>query len=80
MLDLALCFHHAVVGDDNAVTDSITRLRDLTRGGDHAYYVDIAHYTTNRTVEASSPAPWLDVTKPSDPNGAHWPPGTGATR
>ncbi|WP_260868081.1 ATP/GTP-binding protein [Streptomyces sp. SAJ15] len=60
MLELALCFHHAVRADETAVTDSITHLRNLTQVGDYAYYVDIAHYMAGLVPPDPSPAAWLD--------------------
>ncbi|MFJ8747367.1 ATP/GTP-binding protein [Embleya sp. NPDC127516] len=59
-LELAVCFHHAVREDHPAVAASIDRLRDLTRGGDYAYYVDIAHFMAGFPLAAPSPARWLD--------------------
>jgi hypothetical protein len=60
-LELAVSFHHAVLDDDHQAVDaSITRLRDLTRGGDYAYYVDIAAYMGGRSPTAPSPARWLN--------------------
>ncbi|MFC8827484.1 hypothetical protein ACFT9I_19330 [Streptomyces sp. NPDC057137] len=43
-LELAECFHHAVRGAHEDLTAGIARLRDLTRDGDYAYYVDIARF------------------------------------
>ncbi|MFK0016923.1 hypothetical protein [Streptomyces sp. NPDC091027] len=43
-LQLALCLHHAVQDDHAKISAAISRLRDLTRDGDYAYYVDIAHF------------------------------------
>ncbi|MGP3954074.1 hypothetical protein [Streptomyces sp. 7N604] len=34
----------AVGGTDDEATASISQLRDLTRSGDYAYYIDIAHF------------------------------------
>ncbi|MFJ2061377.1 hypothetical protein ACIOMM_36540 [Streptomyces sp. NPDC087908] len=42
ILELVVCFHQAVLGDDQGTTDTIARLRTLTEGGDYAYYTDIA--------------------------------------
>ncbi|MCX4404821.1 hypothetical protein OG840_25130 [Streptomyces sp. NBC_01764] len=41
-LELALAFHQAVLEDHDAVSATITRLRELTQDGDHAYYIDFA--------------------------------------
>ncbi|ONK11646.1 hypothetical protein [Streptomyces sp. MP131-18] len=40
---LEFAFPYAIQGEDHAVTESLTRLRHLTRNGDYAYYTDIAH-------------------------------------
>lgn len=58
--ELALCFHHAVLGSHDEVTSTISRLRNLTRNGDYAYYTDIAHFMANRTLETPSPVHWTD--------------------
>ncbi|MEW2085674.1 hypothetical protein [Streptomyces sp. NPDC005283] len=60
ILELAMCFHHAVLGNDHAVTTAIARLRDLPQGGDHAYYVDIAHFMVSLSLSGASSARWLD--------------------
>lgn len=59
-LEFAMCFHHAVLGVDDAVTASIARLREVTQGGDYAYYVDIAHFMANHSLSGDSAARWLD--------------------
>jgi hypothetical protein len=41
-LELALAFHQAVLEDHDAVSATITRLRELTQDADHAYYIDFA--------------------------------------
>ncbi|MFF1916831.1 hypothetical protein ACFVYE_35820 [Streptomyces sp. NPDC058239] len=38
----------------------ISRLEELTRSGDYAYYTDIAHFITGLTLTGSSPTHWLD--------------------
>ncbi|MGW7260492.1 ATP/GTP-binding protein [Streptomyces sp. NPDC054834] len=60
ILELALTFHHAVRGDDEKITGSITRLRELTQSGDYAYYADIAHFMAGLPLEEPSPARWID--------------------
>jgi hypothetical protein len=42
------------------VSTSISRLRYLTRSGDYAYYVDIAHFMADLPHDSPSPARWLD--------------------
>ncbi|MFJ3861543.1 hypothetical protein ACIPRL_35620 [Streptomyces sp. NPDC090085] len=39
---------------------AISRLRDLTRGGDYACYVDIAHFMADMPLNRASAAHWLD--------------------
>ncbi|NUK26748.1 ATP/GTP-binding protein [Streptomyces lunaelactis] len=67
ILELALCFHYAVLGADHSVSASITRLNDLTRSGDYAYYVDIAHFMADLSPPADAPsrAQWLDGERPT---------------
>ncbi|MEU7369692.1 hypothetical protein AB0B92_29825 [Streptomyces hygroscopicus] len=50
-LELGLCFHHAVRGDD-AVQTAIARLHDLTQSGDYACYIDIAHFMADLPLPA----------------------------
>ena len=67
-LQLAVCFHHAVLdtGTDTATDPeldaAITRLRELTAAGDYAYYTDIAHFMAARPLlpGLASPARWID--------------------
>src|SRR5262249_13433061 len=42
LLELAVCFHHAVRGDEEPLTVAVHRLRRLTKDGDHTYLADIA--------------------------------------
>jgi hypothetical protein len=59
ILELVVCFHHAVLGDDHGITATITRLRDLTAVGDYAYYTDIAAFMSDRPTLPSS-ARWIE--------------------
>ncbi|KUH35299.1 hypothetical protein [Streptomyces kanasensis] len=59
-LELAVCFHHAVRDDHHKIRAAISRLRDLTRGGDYAYYVDIAQFMADIPLDQASGARWLD--------------------
>ncbi|NUK11157.1 ATP/GTP-binding protein, partial [Streptomyces lunaelactis] len=60
-LELALAFHQAVLDDYDALTATISRLRELTRGADFAYYVDIASFMADLPLPAGHAAPqWLD--------------------
>ncbi|MBU3866252.1 hypothetical protein KN815_19935 [Streptomyces sp. 4503] len=61
-LELGLCFHHAVRGDEAAIQAAIARLGDLTQSGDYAYYIDIAHFMADLPLPADH-APqtqWID--------------------
>ncbi|WP_058042940.1 hypothetical protein [Streptomyces roseifaciens] len=59
-LELALAFRHAVRGSHQALATAISRLRELTRGGDYAYYADIAAFMGDLPAEAGSPVRWID--------------------
>ncbi|MFE1028569.1 hypothetical protein ACFW5I_29095 [Streptomyces sp. NPDC058818] len=56
-LDLALAFHHAVRDDQDQVAATIARLRENTRGGDFAYYSDIAAFVAGLPLPAEHAAP-----------------------
>ncbi|MFI8916473.1 hypothetical protein ACIGW4_33335 [Streptomyces sp. NPDC053513] len=60
ILEFVVCFHQAVLGDDQGITDTIARLRGLTEGGDYAYSTDIAAFMGDRPALLSS-ARWLDA-------------------
>ncbi|MFC9498405.1 ATP/GTP-binding protein [Streptomyces sp. NPDC056982] len=60
-LELAAAFHHAVAYDRDALTVDISRLRELTQGGDFSYYTDIAHFMADLPLPADHHPPhWLD--------------------
>ncbi|MFD4376836.1 hypothetical protein [Streptomyces sp. NPDC058486] len=59
ILEFVVCFHQTVLGDDQGITDTMTRLRALTEGGDYAYYTDIAAFMADRPVPQSS-ARWIE--------------------
>ncbi|MFJ4617365.1 hypothetical protein [Streptomyces sp. NPDC088812] len=60
-LQLALCFHHAVLDAHNDLTAGIGRLCELTQSGDYAYYVDIAHFMVGLPLPEQAPrARWID--------------------
>ncbi|MDG5801260.1 ATP/GTP-binding protein [Streptomyces ossamyceticus] len=60
-LQLALCFHHAVLDAQDELVDAITRLRELTQSGDYAYYVEIAHFMAGLPLpEHTARARWID--------------------
>jgi energy-converting hydrogenase Eha subunit E len=59
-LDLALAFHHAVRDDQDQVAATIARLRENTRGGDFAYYGDIAAFMAGVVPARPSGARWVD--------------------
>lgn len=60
-LQLALCFHHAVLDAQDDLATSITRLRELTRSGGYAYYVEIAHFMAGLPLpEHTTRARWIN--------------------
>ncbi|WP_241720661.1 ATP/GTP-binding protein [Streptomyces lydicus] len=61
-LQLALCFHYAVLDATDELTAATIQLRELTSSGDYAYYADIAHFMADRPLpaEAGAQARWLD--------------------
>lgn len=60
-LQLALCFHHAVLDAQDDLVDAITHLRELTQSGDYAYYVEIAHFLAGPPLpEHTARARWID--------------------
>ncbi|WP_247614620.1 ATP/GTP-binding protein [Streptomyces tagetis] len=59
-LQLALCFHHAVLDAPEDLAPALARLRDLTHG-DYAYYVEIAHHMAGLPLpEGAVRARWID--------------------
>ncbi|MBK3564830.1 ATP/GTP-binding protein [Streptomyces sp. MBT62] len=61
LLELAVCFHHAVRGDEELLAAAIHRLRRITNDGDHAYLADIACFMDDRLIAAeASPVRWLE--------------------
>lgn len=74
-LELAAAFHQAVLDDHEALTATITRLREQTQSGDYAYSVDIASFMADLPFPADHTAPqWLDSDTPPAPGGAPWSP------
>ncbi|MCA6091026.1 hypothetical protein LE181_02415 [Streptomyces sp. SCA3-4] len=61
-LDLALAFHHAVRDASAALDTALSRLEDVTQGGDYSYYTAIAHFMAARPLPArpGPPARWLN--------------------
>ncbi|MEU2856008.1 hypothetical protein [Streptomyces syringium] len=61
-LELGLAFHHAVRSADAALDAALSRLEELTRNGDYAYYTDIVCFMAGRPIPArpGPPARWLD--------------------
>ncbi|MFD3931754.1 ATP/GTP-binding protein [Streptomyces sp. NPDC058614] len=60
-LEVAAAFHQAVLDDRDGLSATISRLRELTQDGDHAYYIDIAHFMAGLPLPAGHAAPqWLD--------------------
>ncbi|WP_330481476.1 ATP/GTP-binding protein [Streptomyces sp. NBC_00724] len=64
-LELALSFHHAIRDSTEGTAASISRLRELTREGYYAYYVDIAHFMAGVPLGTSSQARWIDGERPT---------------
>lgn len=60
-LELAAAFHQAVLDNQNALTATVSRLRELASNGDFTYYTDIAHFMAGLPLPAGHVAPrWLD--------------------
>ncbi|MFE6058688.1 ATP/GTP-binding protein [Streptomyces sp. NPDC056431] len=60
-LQLALCFHHAVLDSQDELAADIARLRELTQNGHYAYYVEIAHFMAGLPLpEHTGRAMWID--------------------
>ncbi len=57
-VELALAFHHAVRGEDQALAATIDRLRALTATGDFAYFTDIAHFMAALPLPGPSTIRW----------------------
>ncbi|GDY80456.1 hypothetical protein SAV31267_099410 [Streptomyces avermitilis] len=70
-LELAAAFHQAVLEDHDGLSAALSRLRELTQNGDHAFYIDIAHFMADLPPPPSTP----------HPNGstANTPPSSGGT-
>ncbi|MEV6500799.1 ATP/GTP-binding protein [Streptomyces prunicolor] len=61
LLELAVCFHHAVRGDEGLLAAATHRLRLLTNDGDHAYLADIACFMGDRPITPDAwPVRWLE--------------------
>ncbi|MEW2134834.1 ATP/GTP-binding protein [Streptomyces sp. NPDC005435] len=60
LLELAVCFHYAVCGDDERLATAIHRLRRLTSDGDHRYLAAIASFMGGRpSAPDARPVQWL---------------------
>ncbi|MEU5902493.1 hypothetical protein [Streptomyces venezuelae] len=57
-VELALAFHHAVRGEDQALAATTDRLRTLTATGDFAYFTDIAHFMAGLPLPEPSAVRW----------------------
>ncbi|MGI5485086.1 hypothetical protein [Streptomyces lavendofoliae] len=57
-VELALAFHYAVRGEDQALAATIGRLRELTATGDFAYFTDIADFMVGLLLPESSTTRW----------------------
>ncbi|WP_425824608.1 ATP/GTP-binding protein [Streptomyces fractus] len=62
LLELALAFHQAVLGDGGQIDASLACLSELTAGGNHTYYVDLIRFMADRPLPATPTQPlnWLD--------------------
>jgi hypothetical protein len=61
LLELAVCFHHAVRGAEELLGAAIHRLRRLTDIGDHAYLADIACFMGDQPLPPNArPVQWLE--------------------
>ncbi|MFI5642890.1 hypothetical protein ACIA8H_36610 [Streptomyces goshikiensis] len=60
VLELALAFHHAIADEPDKTRAVIDRLNELTRGGDYAYYVDIAHFMAGLPLPGPSEIRWTE--------------------
>ena len=61
LLELAVCFHLAVRGDEELLAAAIHRLRQLTGDGDYAYLADVACFMGNQSVTPDTwPVRWLE--------------------
>ncbi|MDQ0938347.1 hypothetical protein QFZ67_000052 [Streptomyces sp. V1I1] len=69
-LELAVCFHHAVLGAHGELAAETAWLREMIQGGDYAYYVDIAQFMADipLPIEPASQARWLDGEQPTRPS------------
>ncbi|MCQ8194640.1 ATP/GTP-binding protein [Streptomyces rugosispiralis] len=66
-LELAMAFHYAVRGTHDQLLATISRLREITRSGDYAYYIPIAHFMGGLDLPTGhgSQARWLDGEQPT---------------
>ncbi|MEU1555627.1 hypothetical protein ABZ517_23330 [Streptomyces scabiei] len=71
-LDLALAFHHAVRDDQDQVAATIVRLLENTRGGDFAYYSDIAASWATCPLRKSHRPAGSTAGRPCPSAGAPW--------
>ncbi|MEU9032688.1 hypothetical protein AB0D46_35330 [Streptomyces sp. NPDC048383] len=64
-MGLATAFHHAVRDEHQDLAATIGRLRELTAGGDFAYFVDIVHFMARLPLPTPSTTRWLDGEEPT---------------
>ncbi|MGP3978989.1 ATP/GTP-binding protein [Streptomyces sp. 8N114] len=62
-LELALAFHHAVRDDQEQLAADLGRLRELSEGGDHAHYIEIARFMAGLPPTPNATAQWIDGTE-----------------
>ncbi|REK90142.1 hypothetical protein DY245_11885 [Streptomyces inhibens] len=58
-MELALCFRHTVRDPHDGIAATIGRLRELTREGHYAYYVDIARFMAALPLDVRYSARWI---------------------
>lgn len=59
-VELALAFHHAVLGENRDLAATIGRLRELTATRDFAYFTDIAHFMAGLPLPGESGIRWTE--------------------
>lgn len=64
-LELALAFHHAVRDDQEQLATDLGRLRELSEGGDHAHYIEIARFMAALPSAPDASARWVDGPEPT---------------
>ncbi|WP_414170892.1 ATP/GTP-binding protein (plasmid) [Streptoverticillium reticulum] len=58
-LELALAFHHAVLDAHDDLAATLSRLGDLTRNGDYAYYNELIHFMAGLPLPGPAATRWI---------------------